>query len=265
MSQSKESFIRFTFSRRLEHIFWITSFIMLAITGLPQKFHSEVWAQQMIILMGGIEFTRVIHRWAAAVMMAATVYHLIWGGYLLFVKKQKFEMMARKKDLQDVGHMLQYFFGLRRDRPKFDRFSYIEKFDYWAVFWGMFIMAGSGLILWFPVFFAQYFPGIMIPLAKTAHSDEALLAVSAILIWHMYNAHFNPRIFPFNPTIFTGKISKERMQDEHALEYERLTGDNIVMEEDPDLHVPWVNIIVSALGGIIMVTLFGWLLFIAVV
>ena len=120
--------------------------------------------------------------------------------------------------------MVLYLFGLRKEKPMFDTFSYKEKFDYWAVFWGMVIMGVSGLILWFPAIATQWLPGLAVPIAKTAHSDEALLAVLAIAFWHMYNVHFNTSVFPFNKTIFTGKIGKHQMIEEHPLEYARLKG-----------------------------------------
>ena len=145
--------------------------------------------------------------------------------YILFTREGRrefWELLPRIKDFKDFFQNVRYFLGLTKEKPKFGRYSYVEKFDYWAVYWGMVIMVSTGSILWFHNFFLGILPKFVIDIAKEAHSDEAMLATLAIVIWHWYNAHFNPEVFPFNPTIFTGKISKERMLKEHPLEYEKI-------------------------------------------
>jgi formate dehydrogenase subunit gamma len=111
---------------------------------------------------------------------------------------------------------------LTNERPKFDRFSYREKFDYWAVGWGIVIMIGGGLILMFPVGAAKILPGWAIPFALVAHSDEAILAVGWILVVHMYFAHLSPLVFPMNKSIFTGRVPITRYREEYPLEYVQL-------------------------------------------
>ena len=131
-------------------------------------------------------------------------------------------LVPNLKDARDIGANLRYFLFLSNERPRFHKFSYIEKFDYWAVFWGMFIMAGSGLILWFPVEFSRILPGVVIQIAYIAHSDEALLAFLAIAIWHFYNVHFNPRVWPANKVWYKGTLTEEEMEHEHPLELEEI-------------------------------------------
>ncbi|MEN3044643.1 MAG: cytochrome b/b6 domain-containing protein [Candidatus Hydrothermales bacterium] len=217
-----EYFIRFSLNVRLQHFFLATGVLILIITGLPIKFHDALWAKVFFKLIGGIQVSRLLHRIGAVILIFVSVWHML---YLVFTKEGRmnfFELLPRKKDFKDFFQNIKFFLGLSKEPPKFGRFSYIEKFDYWAVYWGMVIMVSTGIILWFHNFFLGILPKFVIDIAKEAHSDEALLATLAILIWHFYNAHFNPDVFPFNPTIFTGKISKERMIKEHPLEYEKI-------------------------------------------
>jgi cytochrome b subunit of formate dehydrogenase len=118
-----------------------------------------------------------------------------------------------------------YMFGFRDDPPRYDRFSYVEKFDYWAVYWGMVVMILSGLVLWFEDASLALLPKYFLDIAHEAHSDEALLATLAIIVWHFYNAHFNPDRFPMSWSWWHGKISQEEMKHHHAVEYERMVNE----------------------------------------
>jgi formate dehydrogenase subunit gamma len=212
---------RFDIHQRIQHIMMFSSFIILAITGLPMKFSEWALSQWWIDVWGGIGSMRSVHHAAAWVMVASCVYH---AGYLLvsaiFLKRGfSTKMLPCLKDFKDFAQDVKYYLGLSKQRPKFDRYNYREKFDYWAVFWGIFIMVGSGLILMFPVVAAKVLPGWAIPLSLVAHSDEAILAVGWILIVHMYFAHLSPRVFPMNKSIFTGKVPLARYREEYPLEY----------------------------------------------
>ncbi len=219
--EKEEYFIRFSLNIRLQHLILALGCIILIITGLPIKFHEAGWAEFYFKITGGIQVSRFFHRIGATLLVIVAIWHTIY----LFTKKgwSEFkELLPRKKDFLDFLMNIKYFLGLSKERPRFGRYSYIEKFDYWAVYWGMVIMIGSGTLMWFHNFFLGVVPKFILDIAKEAHSDEALLATLAIVIWHWYNAHFNPEIFPFNPTIFTGKIDKERMLHEHPIEYEKI-------------------------------------------
>jgi formate dehydrogenase subunit gamma len=126
------------------------------------------------------------------------------------------------KDLWDFVANVKFMLGLSSERPKFGRYSYSEKFEYWALVWGTAVMVLSGLMLWFHRIALAYLPKYIFDVALQAHSGEALLAILALITWHMYHAHLNPEVFPMNMTIFTGKISKKRMIEEHPLEYEQI-------------------------------------------
>ncbi|MBI4295429.1 MAG: hypothetical protein HY669_04600 [Chloroflexi bacterium] len=217
--------VRFDIHQRLQHITMMSSFTLLALTGLPLKFHDAAVSQWWVALWGGVESTRAVHHFAAWVMAFACVYHLGYIGFTTVVLKRPFpvEMIPSPKDFFDLLHDLRYYFGLSPERARYGRFNYREKFDYWAVFWGIFIMAGSGFVLMFPVLVSRFLPGWIVPTALVAHSDEAILAVSWIVIVHLFFAHLAPNIFPFNKSIFTGKVPRERYQHEHPLEYKRMT------------------------------------------
>jgi formate dehydrogenase subunit gamma len=258
MSTLQETFERFSLNERIQHILMFVSFALLALTGLPQKYSTVDWARTLTDLLGGIGTLRLIHRVSALVMGGVFIYHVVHGIYGLWTRRSRFDMLPRPKDAFDLLHNIAYLLGIQPTRPRFERFSYTEKFDYWAVFWGIAIMASSGLILWFPTLITQIFPGVVVPVAKVAHSDEALLAISAVVLWHLYNTHLNPRIFPFNMSIFTGRVSRHEMMIEHPLEYERRTGESV---PDEMLRARPVRsrlaLVTSGVLGVLMVGLFA--------
>lgn len=222
----EETFQRFSLNERVQHIALFSSFIVLVITGFPLKFPDAKILSTLLFLTGGVEGARILHRIAAVVMILDFLYHNVYISKLIFQGRIRFKdiflLVPRPRDVKDLFQNISYFLGLRKDRPRFDKFSYVEKFDYWAVYWGMFVMAGSGLILWFPEFFSQYIKIDIIRIAYIAHSDEALLAFLAITCWHMYNVHLNPRCFPMSDLWYTGTLTREEMIEEHPLQYERL-------------------------------------------
>jgi formate dehydrogenase subunit gamma len=219
-----DSIRRFDVHQRIQHIMMFSSFILLAVTGLPMKFSEWAISQWWMGVLGGIGNLRAVHHAAAWVMIASCVYHVAYLMISTIVLKRPFptKMLPRVKDFKDFAQDVKYYLGLSKERPQFDRFSYREKFDYWSVFWGIAIMVGGGLILMFPVSAAKILPGWAIPFALVAHSDEALLAVGWILIVHMYFAHLSPLVFPMNKSIFTGKVPMSRYREEYPLEFAAL-------------------------------------------
>jgi hypothetical protein len=134
-------------------------------------------------------------------------------------------MIPSRKDIVDFYQDLAYSFGLRKEKARYDRYTWREKFDYWAIFWGVPGMAGPGFVVMYPVFVTRFLPGWVVPAALVAHSDEAMLALTWIFVVHMFFAHLAPGAFPMNTSIFTGRVSKEKYKQEHPIEYERLTGE----------------------------------------
>ena len=215
-ARAERLFERFGVNFRLQHALMILSVVTLIITGLPLKFPELAISKFIIIdMFGGLQNSTLIHRIAAAGLITVGVWHLGYTLFSRFGRRDFMLMLPRLKDVKDLFHTLVFFLGKRASGPKFGRFSFIEKFDYWAVYWGMVIMIGSGSIMWFK----EYFPKLWFDVAREAHSDEGLLATLAILIWHFYNAHLNPDVFPMNPVFINGKLTESEMKHHHPLEY----------------------------------------------
>jgi len=209
---------RFRLMARIEHITLLISFTILCLTGLPQKFPFSPISQGLITLLGGIEVVRLIHRWAAIVLILGTVYHLLTSAYRLFVKHEDMRMLPDLKDATDLRDTVAYNLGFIEEAPKMRKFNFGEKFEYWAVVWGTAVMIMTGFILWNPIAATQFIPGNFIPVALEAHGWEAVLAAVSIVIWHLYNVLVKHR----NVSMFTGTLSHKIMEEEHGLELERL-------------------------------------------
>ncbi|MFH1003725.1 MAG: cytochrome b/b6 domain-containing protein [Chloroflexota bacterium] len=217
---------RFDVHQIIQHAGMMASFIVLVLTGLPMKFSSSAISQWWIGVWGGIEVTRTAHHVAAWVIVTVCLYHLAYIGYTTIVLKRPFpaRMIPGPQDFIKFFQEIAYFLGLRKEEPAWERFNWREKFDYWAIFWGMPVMGGSGFVLMFPVLVTKFLPGWVVPTALIAHSDEAMLALTWIFMVHIFFNHFTPTMFPLNKAIFTGKVSPEHYRKEHRLEYQRLTG-----------------------------------------
>lgn len=218
---------RFSTFRILEHQANMIIFAVLVVTGLSQKFHEYSLSQWIILNLGGVDTVRFIHRYSGLAFALLTIIHIGVASAGVIFRRWQATMVINKNDFTDAIDNLRYYFGIT-DRPaRCDRYDYKQKFEYWGVVIGGILMAVTGFILWFPTVVVRYFPGEFIPAAKAAHTNEALLAFLVIITWHLYNAIFSPEVFPLDSSIFTGKISVERMKHEHPLEYERLTGESL--------------------------------------
>lgn len=218
---------RFDIHQIFQHAGMAISFTMLVITGLPMKFNNwplSIWWSDV---WGGVGNLRSAHHFFAWVMVLTCVYHLAYLVYTQLVMRKPFpvKMIPSAWDFITLFQEFKYFIGIRKERPDFDRFNWREKFDYWAIFWGMPVMAGSGFVLMYPVFVTQYLPGWVVTVAYVAHSDEAMLALSWIFMVHVFFAHFSPGVFPMNTSIFTGKVSREQYRREHPKELRSIEGE----------------------------------------
>jgi len=223
---------RFDIIFRIQHIVMFTTFLLLSFTGWGLKFAHEpqglssIW----IRIWGGAETAGLIHRIAGIGMLLDFISHVFYLVYLFATKKMtinlKTTVIPLPKDVFDVIQNFMYFFGLSKEKARFCKYSYAQKFDYWAVFWGMFIIGFSGYALAFPMQVSYIIPefttGWIWELLGIMHSDEALLAIVFILFWHFYNEHLKPDVFPMSWIWITGKISTEQLKHHHPIEYDLL-------------------------------------------
>jgi len=223
---------RFSLAQRVEHFLLLISFNVLVITGLPQKYFGEGWGERLIVLFGGIDQIRFIHRTFAVILIALGLYHLVVVAATRRRPVRRHDMNLSMRDIRDMFADIRFLSGLSQERPRFGRFDYRQKFEYWAVLWGTVIMAVTGLLMWFPSLVTQWLPGVVVPAARVAHGGEALLAMLAVVVWHFYNAHFRPDVFPMDPTMFTGKMTVERLRHEHPEEFDELQ-EMGALPEDP--------------------------------
>jgi cytochrome b subunit of formate dehydrogenase len=237
-----EWFTRFTPFDRFLHFLVVTSFLLLVITGMPLKFYYTDWAKTLFDIIGGAQTARSLHRFGALVSFLYFGLHLFdlvascWlnRSAIRNPESGKWEikrllgavfgadsMVPTLQDVRDFTAHQKWFFG-KGPKPQFDRWTYWEKFDYFAVFWGMFAIGLSGMVMWFPQFFTAFLPGWVINIALIVHSDEALLAAGFIFTVHFFNTHFRLEKFPMDNVIFSGRISKTEMLHERKSWYDRL-------------------------------------------
>jgi len=241
IKNGKKYFYKFTPIQRAQHITIATCVIVLALTGMPLKFHDTFWAPHLYALFGGIKVAPVVHKIAGTVLMLLFMFHLIYVGFsivrdmIIPLKKKKqlrvssvlkslvtHPIMPSFKDVRDIIDLLKYYLFITDERPAGAKFTWKEKFDYWAPFWGIVIMVTTGLIMWQKEIVTRFLPGVVINLALIAHSDEALLAALFLFIWHFYNVHFSTSVFPMGTVFITGYLPEHLMVEEHYEYYKQV-------------------------------------------
>jgi cytochrome b subunit of formate dehydrogenase len=220
---------RFRRFHRNLHLLVVSSFLGLALTGMILKFSYMAWAKVVAHLLGGFEAAGLVHRFCAALTFTYFGLHVYdlakqkrasGKSWLQFIAGEE-SMLFNRRDWHELVASLKWFFK-RGPRPEFGRWTYWEKFDYFAVFWGVAVIGGTGLLLWFPEIFTRVFPGWAVNVATTIHSDEALLAVSFIFVVHFFNTHFRPERFPMDTVIFTEGVPLEEFERDRPREYRQL-------------------------------------------
>ncbi len=231
-------FHRLTLNQRIQHIVVFGSFTLLALTGLPLKFHHTHWGEVLYSLVGGITYAPLIHRISAVIMTLGFIFHIFyviacaWHYYLLPLKKKgtltvktglealsRLPMVINMTDLRELRAAMRYFFFLTDERPSLVAHGLKEKFGYLAVFWGIPVIGTSGYFLWGESFFTKFFTGNVLNFAYIAHSDEAFLASIVIFIWHIYNVHLTPAVFPMGKAWLNGYMGEQEIIQYHYEDY----------------------------------------------
>ena len=212
----------FSPARRVEHLILLLLFVTLAATGLAQTFHHADTARQLIYAVGGIDVLRSIHHWAGVALVALLALHVVVAVTGIAARGWRPSMLVSLQDWRDVAQNVRFYLGLAANPAACDRYDYKQKFTYWTVLAGIALMALTGFMLWFPMETTGLLPASVIPLAASLHSHYALVILLVLAVWHVYDSVFSPDVFPLNTSIFTGRMTRRRMQALHPRELERL-------------------------------------------
>lgn len=258
--KGKTAIRRFNTMNRINHALVAITFFGLTATGLPLVFAHEAWAEVMMGALGGVHVAGLWHRIFAVLLILNFVLHFASLGHSFLRRRVAWHrwlfgpesLVPRWKDAQDAGGMFRWFFRGGK-LPRFDRWTYWEKFDYWAEVGGSVIIGGSGLLLWFPTIASKFLPGWVFNVAMIVHGYEALLAIGFIFTIHFFNAHLRPGIFPVDEVIFTGTMTEEEFREHRPEEYDRAVREGRLESmrvPAPDRRVrPWLVLIAAVSMG----------------
>jgi len=221
--EERRGILRWSFALRAQHFVLVVTFFLLSLTGVPllfpETFKGVFFFEDSSMLRG------LMHRVSAVVLILLSLFHL---GYVIVSEDGNRNLRAilprLPADLKEAWGRILYNLGLRADPPRAGRYNFIEKFEYFGVVWGTFMMVVSGLVLWFADEVLRIAPLWVVDTAKVVHRYEAVLAILVVAIWHMYTVHLRPGVFPMSQVWWTGRISREEMIEEHPIEYEQRTG-----------------------------------------
>jgi cytochrome b subunit of formate dehydrogenase len=244
-ARKSQHYRRFSRLQRTMHITMMISFFTLALTGMALKFSFMSWAQIVSRILGGFDSMGFLHRIAAVVLLTVFAVHIRDVYRQKKASKQTWLQMINGpdsiifngRDLKEFIQSVKWFFGMG-SRPNYGRYTYWEKFDYFAVAWGVAIIGGTGMMLWFPELFTHVVPGWAVNVATIIHSDEALLAVGFIFSIHFFNTHFRPDKFPMDPVIFTGRVPLDELKYDKPGEYEAMLESGELEEHLVDQYPP---------------------------
>lgn len=207
--------VRMSLHQRVQHVVLFVSFITLVITGFALKFPDSWFA----VLLGMSERVRALtHRVAGVLLIGVGVYHVAYAALTRDGRRLILDFLPIPKDASDAGATLLYYLGLRNEKPEFHRFNYAEKAEYWALVWGLIVMAATGIMLWAKVSVGSLVARWWLDVATAIHFYEAVLATLAIVVWHFYQVFFDPDIYPMNWAWWDGKMSYEHYREEHGLD-----------------------------------------------
>jgi cytochrome b subunit of formate dehydrogenase len=257
-NNKRHYYSRFSLGQRFLHGTIMVTFLGLALTGMVLRFSRAGWAEWFATTVGGFSAILFWHKACAVILSTAFLIHLGHVLYRGLVKREKGifwgpdSMVPNLKDLKDIYHHFRWFFW-RGPRPDFDHFAYWEKFDYWAVFWGMGIIGFSGYVMWFATFFARFLPGSWLNIALLIHGEEALLAVWFIFAIHFFNTHLRPESFPMDLVIFTGTETEAELKEKRRQEYQRLLEMDQLQARQTPAPTRWLKNFGRTLGAVVIV------------
>ena len=226
-------YLRMNVSERIQHITMAVSFILLVITGFMLRFPHTWWVSHIESLSSdAFEYRSLIHRIAAVFMVSVSLYHIYYVSFTKRGRQLIKDLTPKFKDLRDAMAVARFNLGISKEKPKLDRFSYVEKAEYWALVWGTIVMTATGIVMWFENIFIGIFTKLGWDIANTIHYYEAWLAFLAIVVWHFYFVIFNPDVYPMSLAWLKGTITEEEMAEEHPLELERIKKEGRTEDKD---------------------------------
>jgi formate dehydrogenase gamma subunit len=253
-------FKRFTVNQRIQHIIFFTTFILLAYTGFPLKFPDEWWAKWMIDSVGGFDNRTLIHHYSGLLMIGVSVYHVVFH----LLEKPRFDVLFNLQDLKDFTAQMRYYLRLTDEHPKFGRYAWKQKFEYFGAGFGAVVMGFTGLLMWQPFEAMKYFPLGVVQIANLFHTWEAVLASLAVFIGHFYDEHFTKFL---NMSWITGNIPEEEMIHEHAREYEEVMKDQELRDEVTEMSHGKGNGLIMAFAkscfAVVFIAITVWMLWIS--
>jgi len=220
---SHSLYLRMTLNERIQHATLAVSFILLVITGFMLRYPDAWWVRHIRDLSEhAFDLRSLIHRTSAVVMVIVSLYHIYYVSFTSRGRELIKDLLPRYQDILDALGVAKFNLGISKEKPMLDRFSYVEKAEYWALIWGTIVMTVTGFILWFDNTFIGLLTKLGWDIARTIHYYEAWLAFLSIVVWHFYFIIFNPDVYPMNTAWLSGKISEEEMMHEHPKELDRI-------------------------------------------
>jgi cytochrome b subunit of formate dehydrogenase len=217
----RNTFRRFTVGMTVGHLVLTAAFIVLAVSGFALRYPEAWWARQIFHGEAGLAARGVVHRVAALVLVGLAIVNAVFLLGTRSGRKELGRLLLGINDLKDVFRNLSYMVGIAKEPPRFDRYNYMEKFEYWGMWWGTLLMILTGFSMWFVNTFLKFLPKIALDIVALIHFYEAWLAVLTIIVWHLYYMVFDPQTYPMNWSWITGHITLEDFKERHPLEYTR--------------------------------------------